>query len=965
MTVPRVPISTYRLQLNQHFTFQDSARILPYLHDLGISDCYTSPYLQSTPGSLHGYDVVDPTRLNSEIGSPDDYQVFVQGLAQQNMGHILDIVPNHMNIGGPWNTWWLDVLENGPSSHYADFFDIDWHPVKPELENKVLLPILGDQYGIVLENGEITLSYQDGQFVFQYYEHQLPLDPSTWTLILSFRIEELMEQQDPTQDDIQELQSIITALSNLPNRNERNALHTAERLREKEVVKRRLTTLMEGSQLISEFLNKNIEYINGTPGNPRSFDFLDTLLTNQAYRLAFWQVAAEEINYRRFFDINQLAAIRVEEPEVFQRTHEFIFSLIKAGAVSGLRIDHVDGLYDPRKYLQQWQEWAQKELGLPADQKGRALFIVVEKILGKGEILPEEWPIFGTTGYDFLSLLNNLFIDAFHKRGLDSVYTRFTKNPVPFEELAYQCKKLIMSSSMSSELNTLGYQLNQLSEKNRQSRDFTLNSLTHALREIIACFPVYRTYVTPDPQEPITDRDRAYIRLAVIQAKRKNPATNSHVFDFIQELLLKTPTDNVHLQWSEVHPFVMKFQQTTSPVTAKGVEDTAYYQYNRLISLNEVGGDPSQFGTPLSAFHERMRERQHLWPSSLSATSTHDTKRSEDVRARIHVLSEMPKEWKAAINRWHRLNKKKKTRLDGQEVPSRNEEYLLYQTLLGAWPFASLNSPEYEDFRQRMEHYMVKALKEAKTHSSWINPNETYEQAVCAFVRDILDPKQSSQFLGDFIPFQEHIARYGMYNALTQLVLKIAAPGIPDFYQGTELWDFSLVDPDNRRPVDYLHRQQLLNHLESDEKASPENFFHTLLLNYTDGRIKLYTMRTLLKFRCQHADLFRNGEYSPLETLGEKRHHLCAFQRTWDGQSVVVVVPRLLHHVIPNSEKPALGESVWGDTMVAFPEHTTEARYRNILTQEVISTVSIDQQPTLPAAKIFNQLPIAMMEQLP
>ncbi len=963
--MPRVPCSTYRLQLNQHFTFQDAASIIPYLRDLGISDCYTSPYLQSTPGSLHGYDVVDPTRLNSEIGSPDDYQIFVQALTQQSMGHILDIVPNHMNIGGPWNAWWQDVLENGPSSQYADFFDINWHPVKPELHNKVLLPILGDQYGIVLENGEITLSYQDGQFAFHYYEHQLPIDPSTCVLILSFRLEDLMEQQDSTQDDIQELQSIITALSNLPNRNERNAHHTAERQREKEVIKRRLTTLMEGSPLIANFLNDNIQHLNGTPGNPRSFDALDTLLTDQAYRLAFWRVASEEINYRRFFDINQLAAIRVEQPEVFQQTHEFIFSLIKAGAVSGLRIDHVDGLYDPRKYLQQWQEWAQKELGLPVDRHGRALFIVVEKILGKGETLSEEWPIFGTTGYEFLGLLNNLFIDPFHKRGLDSAYTRFTKNPIPFEELAYQCKKLIMSSSMSSELNTLGHQLNQLSEQNRQSRDFTLNSLTHALREIIACFPVYRTYVTPDPREPISDRDRAYIRLAVIQAKRKNPTTNSHVFDFIQELLVKNPTDNTHLQWSEVHPFVMKFQQTTSPVTAKGVEDTACYQYNRLISLNEVGGEPSQFGTPISAFHERMRERQHLWPSSLSATSTHDTKRSEDVRARIHVLSEMPKEWKTCIGRWHRLNKKKKTRLDGQEVPSRNEEYLLYQTLIGAWPFTQLSSPEYEDFRQRIEQYMVKALKEAKTHSSWINPNETYEEAVCSYVRKILDPRQSSLFLGDLIPFQEHIARYGMYNALTQLVLKIAAPGIPDFYQGTELWDFSLVDPDNRRTVDYSHRQELLTQLETEEQEPPEDFFRMLLRNYSDGRIKLYTMRTLLRFRCQHPDLFQNGEYQPLETLGEKRQHLCAFQRTWEGQTIVVVVPRLLHHVIPNSEELAIGDSVWGDSMIVFPENTPGAQFRNILTKETLSTEPFEESQTLPAARIFNQLPIAMMEQLP
>jgi (1->4)-alpha-D-glucan 1-alpha-D-glucosylmutase len=965
MTSPRVPISTYRLQLNKYFTFQNAAEIMPYLHDLGISDCYTSPYLQSAPGSLHGYDVVDPTRLNSEIGSPDDYQTFVQALSQQGMGHILDIVPNHMNIEGPWNAWWQDVLENGPSSAYADFFDINWHPVKRELVNKVLLPILGDQYGIVLERGEIKLEYQDGLFFFKYYEHQLPIDPSTFALILNFRMEELTETQDPAPADIQELQSIHTAVSNLPNRNEPNPQHTAERSREKEVIKRRLTTLIEESKLVADFLHENLRVFNGTPENPRSFDLLDTLLNAQAYRLASWRVASEEINYRRFFDINQLAAIRVEHLDVFQRTHEFIFSLIKSGAVSGLRIDHVDGLYDPRKYLQQWQEWAQTELGLPADHHGRALYIVVEKILGKGETLSEDWPTFGTTGYEFLGLLNNLFIDSSHKRDLDAAYARLAKNPVHFEELVYECKKLIMSSSMASELNTLGYQLNLLSEQHRQSRDYTLNSLTHALREIIACFPVYRTYVTPDPTEPITDRDRAYIRLAVIQAKRKNPAINSLVFDFIQELLLKNPSGNAHLPWSEVHPFVLKFQQTTSPVTAKGVEDTACYQYNRLISLNEVGGEPSQFGTPLSAFHERMRERQSLWPSSLSATSTHDTKRSEDVRARIHVLSELPKEWKAGVSRWYRLNKKKKTRLDGQEVPSRNEEYLLYQTLVGAWPFAQLSSPDYQDFCQRIEQYMRKALKEAKVHSSWINPNETYEEAVCTFVRDILDPKKSSLFLGDFIPFQEKISRYGMYNALTQLTLKITAPGVPDFYQGTELWDFSLVDPDNRRPVDYAHRQQLLNQLASEEPHSPEDFYSTMLSQYTDGRIKLYLTRSLLNFRRQHQTLFQQGDYQPLETLGEKRHHLCAFQRTWEGHTIMVVVPRFLHQVIPNPEHPALKEAAWGDTKVLLPENSPGKPFQNVLTKESLSTVSINQQHAVSVANLFHHLPIAMMEQLP
>ena len=960
----RFPLSTYRLQFNRHFTFAYAATVIPYLADLGISDCYTSPYLQACPGSLHGYDIVDPTKLNAEIGSAADYQTFVDALHVHRMGQILDIVPNHMNITGSWNPWWQDVLENGPGSRCAHFFDINWAPVKRELKGKVLLPILGDQYGLVLENGEITLCYQEGRFFIRYYEHQLPIDPSDYVLILKYRLDPLLEQEGAEAPPVQELQRIITALLTLPSRNDPDPERITIRYREQETLKRCLAALTDDHPTMQDFVQETLRVFNGTKGDPQSFGLLDSLLQDQAYRLAFWRVAGEEINYRRFFDINELAAIRIEEPDVFQHVHQSIFSLIQSAAVHGLRVDHVDGLYEPKRYLEHWQEWAQKELGLPADTKGRSLYIVVEKILGKGELLSEDWPVHGTTGYEFLHLLNNLFVDSHNKRAMDAFYTQFARDATTFETLAYECKNLIMDTSMSSELNTLGHQLNLLSEQHRHSRDFTLNSLTHALKEIIACFPVYRTYVSPHGHEGINDRDRAYLRLAVIQAKRRNPATSSQVFDFVQDCLLRTQASHRMLSWEDVRPFVMKFQQTTSPVMAKGLEDTAFYRYNRLISLNEVGGEPTQFGIPVATFHERMRERQQQWPLSLSATSTHDTKRSQDVRARINVLSELPQEWKTHVRRWHRLNKNKKKRIEGQEVPSRNEEYLLYQTLLGAWPFAGLDSPTYQDFRQRIQEYMLKAIKEAKVHTSWINPHDAYEQAVSQFIQKLLEPAPSNQFLEAFLPFQNAIARYGMYNALSQVVLKIGCPGIPDFYQGSEIWDLTLVDPDNRRPVDYGHLQDLSKAIPSDWAEITEPFLQNLLESYEDGRIKFYVTRTLLNYRKTHPELFLQGAYDPLETNGEKRHYLCAFQRTWKTQAVVVVVPRLIHGIIPDPTIPALGRTVWGNTGVLLPSNDQTTQYRNVLTNQRILTQTKETDTMLGVSEIFQRLPIAIMERL-
>ncbi|WP_447979860.1 malto-oligosyltrehalose synthase [Candidatus Nitrospira bockiana] len=961
----RIPVSTYRLQFNRGFTFRDAAAVVPYLARLGITDCYASSYLKATPGSSHGYDVADPRILNPEIGTESDYTVFVTALRAEGMGQILDVVPNHMGISRSSNTWWLDVLENGPSSRYAEFFDIDWHPVKPELENKILLPILGDLYGVVLENQEITLSYRDGAFVVTYYDYTLPIAPKSAVHVLSYRLDELIQDAGSGHPDVLELQSILTAMHHLPGREERDPSKLEERAREKEIIKKRLDRLTRDSPLVAAFLEENVRAFNGRKDDPRSFDLLDALLNDQPYRLAYWRVAAEEINYRRFFDINELAAIRVEDPVVFQETHQLIFRLLKEGALTGLRVDHVDGLYDPHQYLCQLQSWARTNLPL-AHETDRPLYLIVEKILGKGESLPSGWPVYGTTGYEFLSLLNALFVDSAHEHAFDELYAKFIRQRLSYEELAYEKKELIMSASMASEVNTLGHFLNSFSERDRRSRDFTLNSLIHAIREIIACFPVYRTYVGPE-SEGVTDRDRAYIRLAVTKAKRRNPAVSGLVFDFIENILLNREEDRLRVDRNERLNFVMKFQQLTSPVTAKGVEDTVMYIYNRLVSLNEVGGEPSRFGIPVPTFHERMRERQAQWRVSLSATSTHDTKRSEDVRARINVLSEMPAAWRSHLALWSKLNKKFKTDLDGQPVPDRNEEYLLYQTLVGAWPFEPIEESTYRAFCGRIQRYMEKALHEAKVHSSWLNPNQQYDQAVHKFVEAILDRTRPNPFLESFRAFHEKIARLGAYNSLSQVLIKITAPGVPDFYQGTEVWDFSLVDPDNRRHVDYAHRVALLNELDRAMHESEDRrpLMRNLLARYTDGRVKLYVTTAALRYRRRHAGLFQDGDYTPLEGLGAKKQHVCAFARSQGPAMAITVAPRLVAGLLTEPSATPVDPQVWQDTWLALPEGASlESRFRHVLTGDVITAVPVETRPALSLSRVFADAPVALLEKV-
>ena len=946
----RIPLSTYRLQFNSQFTFRDAAAIVDYLHTLGISDCYASSYLAAVPGSPHGYDVADPTRLNPDIGTEADFGGWIDAMHKHGMGHILDVVPNHMGIAKSANPWWLDVLENGPCSRFARFFDIEWRPVKDELADKVLIPILGDQYGAALERQELQLAYGDGAFVVRYYDDTLPIAPDTYPLVFARELDDWLKPHPG--GDADELQSILTAAANLPPRSARDADAINTRAREKEIVKRRLAALASRSDTVSALVDRAVADINGIAGTPRSFDRLDALLNAQSYRLAHWRVASEEINYRRFFDVNQLAALRMEDPIVFEEVHRFIFDLVKRGAVTGLRIDHVDGLFAPADYLRRLQ-----------DRVGDGpTYIVVEKILGAGEHLPCEWPVAGTTGYEFAAVVNNLFVDRRNERALDDIYRRFVRDRRDhgtFADLSYRSKKQILHETMSGDINSLGHQLNRFSEHNRHFRDFTLYNLISTIKEIIACFPVYRTYVTADG--PVSDHDRRYITEAVRCAKQRARSVTNVVFDFIAQLLFKEMTLTTAEERDERARFIGKFQQITGPVAAKGIEDTALYVYNRLLSLNEVGGDPTIFGLEPDAVHDWMLDRQRRWPSSLSATSTHDTKRGEDARARINVLSEIPGAWKAATAKWRAVNRKFKTEVNGRPAPDANEEYLIYQTLVGAWPCESAAHPD-SAFRDRIGNYLIKALREAKIHSSWLNPDEEYEQAMLRFASAILDERRGAAFLQSFRPFQARVAELGIYNSLAQLAIKITAPGVPDFYRGTEFWDLTLVDPDNRRPVDFGARQRALSTLHDCGRRVAADPLE-LLANRRDGRVKMFVMAKALEARARFREVFERGQYVPLQASGTRKDCVFAFARRGaaangdEAPIAITCVPRLIGSLVPDGVAPPTGR-VWNGTQIEVP---SPGPFRNVFTGDVVESDGTDAGWSVAAATVFERFPVAVL----
>lgn len=917
----RIPVSTYRLQFNKNFTLFDAARIVPYLERLGVTELYCSPIWTATPGSTHGYDIVDHSHINPEIGGEEGFRQLSAELRARNMGMILDFVPNHMGIHETVNAWWRDVLENGMSSPYAGFFDIEWYPNKEELRTKVLLPILGNPYGVVLDEGQLQIEFHNGSFSLRYYDRNLPLNPRKLPMILRHRIEDLEAAMPADDPRLVELLSINFQLEHLPAVTRTDSTSIAERQREKEVARRRLQNLVDQSPEIRAHIERVVQEINGTPGDPTSFDLLHQVLEAQPYRLAFWRTAMHEINYRRFFDIDTLAGLRMEEPAVFEATHALALRLIREGHVTGFRLDHIDGLFDPPGYLNQLLEACGSE---------HRVYTIVEKILSDAEILRTDWAVHGTTGYDYLNLVNSLFVLRDSAHDFRKLYTRITGYKRPFLDVAYASKKLIISTSMASELNVLAIELNRISESDRHYRDFTFLSLQEALSEVVACFPVYRTYFNAAGWDEF---DRRNVDAAVQAALYRNPVMETSIFHFIRSMLLPSSKPGLSAKEYESRVrFAMKFQQYTGPVQAKGVEDTAFYRYCPLLSLNEVGGDPGRFGDSVEHFHEVNRERLNKHPLSMSATSTHDTKRGEDARARINVLSEIPQQWREHVMRWFRINSSARTLRPGESYPDRSDEYLYYQALLGAWP-AGLEAAPDRSFIDRMVSYMSKAIKEKKVHTSWINPSADYDTAVARFVEETLGGSRSKPFLEQFLPFQKQVARVGMVNSLAQLALKLTSPGVPDTYQNSERWDLNLVDPDNRRPVDFAKNTALLEHLCVDNP--PASATTELLEHWMDGRIKMFFTTQLLQLRRSQSKLFLFGDYRPLQAEGDAAAHVVAFARSLGGISVLTIVPRLVASLSGLNGLP-LGRAVWSDAALVLPPELPMARYRNIFTSEVV-----------------------------
>ncbi len=966
---PRIPRATYRLQFNDDFTFEDAQVLIDYLEDLGVSDIYGSPIFKPRSISTHGYDTVDYNQFNPKMGTEADFYALTDALDERGMGFILDIVPNHMGVSTE-NVWWTDVLKQGPSSKYGHYFDIDWIPRNRSLDNKVLLPVLGDHYGRILEAGELELVYWHGDFYMHYYEHQFPITPETYGVILSSVHEYL---PDITEEWVKmELSSVINSLDHLPPYTATDANERIIRNREQTIIRWRLLGLFDKSEDFRNGIQAALDKLNGDPDDLSSFDTLDALLQRQPYRLSYWRVATDEINYRRFFDINDMAAIRVEETEVFDEMHQLTLRLLAEGRISGVRIDHPDGLWDPEAYFMRLQEAyaltrIEHELGHPLEtdylvserlrtlnEQGNAewpLYVLVEKILSETEPLPDEWAVYGTTGYDFMYVVNNLLVNAANETEIDTIYADFIGERIDFHALTDMTKKLVMSQSLTSEIEARSAELARIVERNRRYRGFTRNSLAFAMSEFIAALPIYRTYIT-GPGD-VTERDRHYIQNAIQVAKKHNALTASSIFDFLGDVLLMDNwQDFSEGQRADLREFVMKFQQITGPVMAKSVEDTAFYIYNRLTSLNEVGGHPERFGAKAADFHTHVMGK--TYPYSMLSTSTHDTKRSEDIRARISVLSEIPDIWRDALQTWGKHNANAKTVVNDTPAPSANDEYLLYQSLIGAWPD---DEADVEDFQSRVIAYMHKAINEAKTHSNWINPNDAYAKAITDFIATLFDNKV---FLDTFIPLQQRTAFYGKVNSLAQVLLKLTTPGIPDIYQGNELWNYSLVDPDNRRLIDFEQRKTLLEDLKAAQETDLGALINDLTQNINDGWIKLYLTHQALNFRREHEDLFRDGDYYWVDVQGKQADHVCAFVRVQEDDMTLVVIPRLTATLMGDQQALPLGADVWHDTRLMLPREAAVDTLNNVLTDENFTLNEHGDRRVLLMSEALSTFPVGL-----
>jgi (1->4)-alpha-D-glucan 1-alpha-D-glucosylmutase len=928
-----VPLATYRLQFNADFTFDDAGAMVSYLSDLGVSDVYASPIFAACKGSAHGYDVVDPLHINPELGGEEGFERLCAEVHRLGLFWLQDFVPNHMAYGSE-NTLLMDVLEKGEHSRFSEFFDIRAEHPHENLSGRLLAPFLGSFYGESLERGEIALKYDHQGLAIHYYEHRFPLTLHSYPTVFARNIESLEERIGKDRPEILKFLGAIHLFSSLSYESEENGWYDQTRH-----AKDMLWRLYRQDNLIQRYMDEAVDFFNGTPGDPESFDSLDALLSEQRFRLSFWKVATEEINYRRFFSINSLICLRVEDESVFAYVHRRLLELVRQGKVSGIRIDHVDGLYDPAAYLRRLRACAPDT------------YLVIEKILEQDEKTPQSWPVQGTTGYDFMNYVNGLFCWQKSRNDFVKLYYRFTQLHTPFARLVSEKKRLIVGKHMAGDIDNLAHLVMHIANRYRYGRDLTLYGLKRALVEYLAHFPVYRTYIDSDR---LSESDRAYIDQALVNSVRESPGLEYElrlIHDFLTFAVEKEFTDN---EKKQMRNFVMRLQQYSGPLMAKGFEDTVLYIYNKLISLNEVGGNPNGFGVSLPDFHAFASWRCNHEPLAMNATATHDMKRGEDVRARINVLSEQPREWQNALKVWQRINKSAKTIRPGihEYMPDANDEYFIYQTLIGSFPFASHSDDTYIG---RIKEYVIKAVREAKVHTAWIKPDTEYEQACAEFVESILTPGRDNRFLSEFVPFQRQIAFHGMLNSLGQTLIKIAAPGIPDFYQGSELWDLSLVDPDNRRPVDYEERGKMLASMRQLSHEQLPGFIERLLQRPENGAIKMFLIHRALEARGRDKDIFDSGTYEPAEMKGEYAGNCIAFMRHKGDGWVLCAAPRLTTKLVAEGRYP-LGPSVWRDTCIALPQDAPRT-WSNVLCGERLTA----RGDALEAGSVFARFPVALL----
>lgn len=924
---PYVPVASYRIQFSPSFTFQQAQEIVPYLTELGISDLYASPIFQARPGSGHGYDVVDPGQINQELGGREGFEALEQQLQEVGIGWIQDIVPNHMAYD--WHNLFLrDVLESGAESDYYDFFDVNWKHSYMNIQDRLLAPFLGRFYNECLEAGEIQLHYDQDGFTINYYQHRYPLRIDSYVTVFTHYLRRLRNKLKKKDPHYVRLLAVLYSLKSIPSKED-----LLERKDQLDFVKDTLWELYNTSPDIKQFIDDTVDTFNGkTKSGDPNYDLLDNLISEQFFNLSFWKVGADEINYRRFFTVNDLISLRIQDERVFQKTHSLILDLVEQEKFTGLRVDHIDGLHNPTEYLERLRH------------KSDQVYIVAEKILESEETLPTSWPIQGTTGYDFLIKTNSLFCQTSNEATFTQIYGDFTGLRYSFTEIGHDKKRLIINRTLTGDVDNLAYLLKQIGSRHRYANDFTLYSLRRAIIEVLVFFPVYRVYVQPDGSLDEVCGKHVLEAIRRARANQKNLLRELTLIEneltFIERLLLLeyegSLTSEEKAQWVD---FVRRTQQLTGPLMAKGIEDTAFYVYNRLISLNEVGGDPGRFGIEIEEFHQFNQARAQQWPHAMNTLATHDTKRGEDVRARINVLSEIPEEWQAQLQRWNQANLKHKQigSLASVKAPDVNDEYFLYQTLIGSFPFFSGNHPEYHqryyiDFIDRVKAYINKAVREAKVHTDWLNNDTVYEEAATHFAEQLLTPSEDNTFLSDFLEFQKKIQHYGIFNSLSQTLIKLTAPGLPDLYRGNEFWDLSMVDPDNRRPVDFASLQTSLKLMQNRE---PLKLISELLSSRIDGRIKQYVIHRALQIRKQHLDLFQQGEYLSLETKGTYPDHVVAFARQTEEDIAITIVPRLLTHLVGIGEDP-LGEAVWQDTQIMVPRG--KRSWVNALTGEEIET---------------------------